>query len=130
MDYFFRDRRLSVRYAVRTVLRVRIWKSTSPERRAESINISESGIYFLTDSPPSAGEMIEILLKMPEEVTGEPTTEWRCTGHVVRIDKPDSRTCKLGVGVQFDCYEVSRVQESSDLVSALLARRITSRTAR
>jgi hypothetical protein len=47
---------------------------------------------------------------MPEEITDEPSTEWRCTGHVVRVERVDSTKGKLGVGVQFDCYEVSRVK--------------------
>ena len=45
---------------------------------------------------------------MPEEVAGETPTEWRCTGHVVRVELDEGPEGKLGVGVQFDCYEVSR----------------------
>ena len=45
---------------------------------------------------------------MPEEIIGEPTSEWRCTGHVVRTEAIQAAGGKLGVGVQFDCYEVSR----------------------
>jgi len=54
------------------------------------------------------GATVEILLKMPEEITAEPTNEWRCTGHVVRVEKIDSSRGKIGVGVQFDGHEVSR----------------------
>jgi len=61
-------------------------------------------VYFSTRSPISKGETIQVLLKMPEAVTGMPTTEWRCTGHVVRTEPQEA---KLGVGVQFDFYEVS-----------------------
>jgi hypothetical protein len=53
----------------------------------------------------------EVLLKMPEEVSGEQTTEWRCTGHVVRIEPPNSPKGKLGVDVQFYCYEASRPEQ-------------------
>lgn len=102
------DRRVSRRLSFKTPLRVRIWKSTVPEQRAESLNLSQNGVYFATDSPIREGETVEILLKMPEEITDEPTTEWRCTGHVVRVDRVDSSRGKLGIGVQFDCYEVSR----------------------
>ena len=102
------DRRVSRRVSFKTPLRVRIWKSTAPEQRAESLNLSQHGVFFATDSPIREGETVEILLKMPEEITDEPTIEWRCTGHVVRVEKVDSSRGKLGVGVQFDCYEVSR----------------------
>jgi hypothetical protein len=45
---------------------------------------------------------------MPAEITGRPTTEWRCTGHVVRLEPVDAVRSQLGVGVQFDCYEILR----------------------
>ncbi|HKN74165.1 MAG TPA: PilZ domain-containing protein [Candidatus Acidoferrum sp.] len=102
------DRRLSRRLSLKTPLRVRIWKSAAPEESAESLNLSESGVYFATDSAIREGETLEILLNMPEEITDEPSTEWRYTGHVVRVETVDSTRGKLGVGVQFDCYEVSR----------------------
>ena len=72
------------------------------------MNVSERGIFFATNKPHQEGQVVEILLKMPEEVTGEPPTEWRCTGSVVRVEAIDSPKGKLGVGVRFDCYEVSR----------------------
>jgi hypothetical protein len=105
------DRRLSLRHKVKTALRVRTWKSATPEHRAESIDVSLRGIYFATKSALSEGEIVEILLKMPEEVSGEQTTEWRCTGHVVRVEALDPREGKLGVGVQFYCYDVSRPEQ-------------------
>ena len=51
---------------------------------------------------------MEVFLNMPEEIIGEPTSEWRCTGHVVRVEDIHAAGGKQGVGVQFDCYEVSR----------------------
>lgn len=107
------DRRQTRRLSFKTPLRVRIWKSEEPERRAESLNLSQRGVFFATDSPIREGETVEILLKMPEEITDEPTTEWRCTGHVVRVDRVDSSRGSIGVGVQFDCYEVSRAEINS-----------------
>lgn len=104
IERFERDRRLATRHNFKTPLRVRIWKSTLPEERTESVNLSERGVFFATRSPIRKGETIQVLLKMPEIVTGVPATEWRCTGHVVRTETGDA---KLGVGVQFDFYEVS-----------------------
>jgi hypothetical protein len=45
---------------------------------------------------------------MPEEITGKPATDWRCTAHVVRLEPVDTLRGKLGVGAQFDCYEIMR----------------------
>jgi hypothetical protein len=102
------DRRLSRRLCFKTPLRLRIWKSAAPEESAESLNLSQNGVYFATNSAIREGETVEVLLNMPEEITDEPATEWRCTGHVVRVERVDSARGMVGVGVQFDCYEVSR----------------------
>jgi PilZ domain len=104
------DRRLSRRLCFKTPLRLRIWKSAAPEENAESLNLSQNGVYFATNSAIREGETVETLLNMPEEITDEPSTEWRCTGHVVRVERVDSALGILGVGVQFDCYEVSRAE--------------------
>jgi hypothetical protein len=111
-ENFERDRRLSHRHSVRTALRVRVWNSAQPEHRAESVNVSLRGIYFNTRTPLCEGEVVEVLLKMPEEVSGEETTEWRCTGHVVRVEPFDAAEGKLGVGVQFYCYEAARPEQA------------------
>ena len=102
------DRRVSPRHNFRLPLRVRIWNSAMPEQRTESENLSGGGIYFPTNSPLRVGTAIQVLLKMPMEISGEPSNEWLCSGHVVRIERVDSPRGRLGVGVQFDCYEVSR----------------------
>ena len=108
MNIALSDRRVSPRHNFKLPLRVRILKSAIPEQRTESENLSERGIYFPTNSPLRIGTAVQVLLKMPEEITGEPANEWLCSGHVVRIESFNSPRGKLGVGVQFDCYEVSR----------------------
>src|SRR5438270_2746465 len=95
---------------MKTPLRVRLWKSTNPEQIAESVNVSQRGIYFATDSVLREGETVEVFFNMPEKVLGEPASEWRCTGHVVRVEAIQATGGKLGVGVQFDCYEVARAE--------------------
>lgn len=108
MALFRKDRRLAGRYDVKKPLRVRLWKSALPEHPAESVNVSQRGIYFATDWPLRQGETVEVFFDMPEELIGEPASEWRCTGHVVRVEAIDNTDGKYGVGVQFDCYEVSK----------------------
>jgi hypothetical protein len=108
MTRFRIERRLAGRHKMKTPLRVRLWKSAGPEQTAESVNVSQRGIYFATESLLHEGETVEVFFNMPEEIVGEPTTEWRCTGHVVRVEAIEATGGKVGVGVQFDCYEVSR----------------------
>jgi hypothetical protein len=107
MEGYVSERRNSRRHLFRTKLRVRAWKSGWNERRAESENLRERGIFFATDAPLIIGSAVEVLLEMPEEISG-PTTEWRRTGHVVRLEPVDTPRGKLGVGIQFDCYEILR----------------------
>jgi len=102
MNIALSDRRVSPRHNFKLPLRVRILKSEIPEQRTESENLSERGIYFPTNSPLRIGTAVQVLLKMPEEITGEPANEWLCSGHVVRIESFDSPRGTLGVGVQFD----------------------------
>jgi len=113
MDVRLPDRRNSRRHQLRTALCVRVWKSGSTERRAESENLSERGTFFATDAPLAIGSALEILVRMPEEITGKPATEWRCTGHVVRLEPVETPRGRLGVGVQFDCYEILRSKTAS-----------------
>src|SRR5579859_3238213 len=106
------DRRLVERHKIRMPLRIRLWKSAVPEQAAECVNLSQRGIYFATDSKLSEGETVEVFFDMPEEVIGEATSEWRCTGHIVRVEEARAADGRLGVGVQFDCYEVAKSKVS------------------
>jgi hypothetical protein len=44
---------------------VRAWKSGRNERRAESENLSERGVFFATDAPLVVGSAVEVLLRFP-----------------------------------------------------------------
>ena len=108
------ERRVARRLQFKTALRVRVWKSLSEERSAESENLSATGTFFATEAPLAIGSAVEILVKMPKEITGKAAVEWRCTGHVVRIQPVDSRRGKLGVGVHFDCHEILHSKSSGN----------------
>ena len=99
------DRRLTRRVPLSMPLRVRIWKSAIPEQRAESVNISERGVYFATGSHFKEGEQLELYLRMPEEIVGRAQTDWRCVGRVVRVQALDASSRALGVAVEFDRYQ-------------------------
>ncbi len=109
------DRRLAQRFRLNIPLYIRSWKSQAPERKVESVNVSECGAYFETDTPPCEGEMMQIRLEMPKEITGHPTVEWRCTGKVVRVQPASFPGALRGVSVRFDYYEVA---QAIDRVSA------------
>jgi hypothetical protein len=98
------DRRLALRFPVTVPVYIRVWKSPDPERRVESVNLSEAGLYFETDAPPSLGAVIHLRLEMPQVITGRIEREWRCIGKVVRVT-PVAGASRSGVGVQFAYYE-------------------------
>jgi hypothetical protein len=108
------DRRLSVREEFKIPIRIRIWKSAILEELAESENLSKKGILFTTDSVMPVGTVLEILLKMPEVINGEPTGEWLYSGHVVRVEPSASPRGRFGVGAQFDCYQASVIEAGSN----------------
>lgn len=114
MARYRRERRLAGRHRVKTPLRIHIWKSQIPDAAGESLDLSPRGMFFSTEAMLREGETVEVFFEMPEEITGEARSEWRCTGHVVRTKPIETIGGRLGVGVQFDCYEVSRTKSATN----------------
>jgi len=108
MEVYPSEKRVSHRYPLKATMRLRVRKSGQTEWSVESDNLSETGTFFSTDAPLVIGSAVEILLVMPQEISGKPTTEWRCAGHVVRFQPGDTAGGELGVGVEFDYYEILR----------------------
>ena len=104
------ERSVTRLHSFKAPLRVRNGKSAIPEGRTQSEDLLEKEILFATDSLIHLGTTVEILLTMPEGFTGDLTTEWLCSGHVVRVEPDNSSPGKLGDGVQFDCSQISRPQ--------------------
>jgi hypothetical protein len=98
-----------MRFRLAIPLFIREWKTVAPEKKVESVNLSERGVYFETDTPPREGAMVQIRLEMPKEITGETAAEWRCTGKVVGVRPTVPPGVSLGVGVRFDYYEIVRI---------------------
>ena len=54
------DRRSTLRHNFRLPIRIGTWKSTVPDQRGESENLSESGIFFASNHEFSIGTVLEI----------------------------------------------------------------------
>ncbi len=78
----------------------------------ETVNISAQGVYFVTDSRPLVGALIQLVVAMPREITGKPPAEYCFTGRVARIQPIRSMDGKWGVAVQF-YYHVLRYDKDS-----------------
>jgi len=105
MESVGKDRRLAERHALRTQLRLRMQKAEGREQKVESENVSRRGVYFTTELPLSEGTMLDVLLEMPETISGVRAAQWMCMGHVVRVERNGNGL--RGVGVEFDFYVVS-----------------------
>lgn len=102
------ERRRRLRHNLKVPLRLRVWGSSSPSRDATSVDISAEGALLETDLLLPVGAILDLRIKLPEEITGQPTTEWRCKSRVVRIAFAPSVDYPLKVGVHFDWLDASR----------------------
>jgi Tfp pilus assembly protein PilZ len=100
------ERRRTERFNLAIPLSVSVRNSTAPGHGTESVNVSAGGMYFATNLPVKRGTGVQLLFKMPEKVTRTPASDWVCMGHVVHVRPVSAPKGWLGVGVQFDCYEV------------------------
>ena len=106
------ERRSAARINLKVPLRFRTLSSTTTGfQEDESVNLSQQGVYFFADAPPSVGTQLEVHLKMPAEISGQPPTQVRCTGHVVRVERHDFAGGPPGVGVHFDRLEAIAVAD-------------------
>jgi hypothetical protein len=76
--------------------------------------LSSRGAFVFTDFPLAQGEVVEITLVMPSEITLGESMRVRCQGTVLRVVQPSVGTM-LGVAVHFSHYEyLSQPEASTD----------------
>ena len=105
------NRRLETRVNLRVPLKIRpITDPPELEQNVESVNLSQRGLFFSTATPLQVGTRIEVLMKMPQEISGNPPTEVRCVGRVVHV-QPEWLLGKAGIGVRIERYEPVAARE-------------------
>jgi len=62
-------------------------------------NISKTGILFQCQPNLPEGKTVEMILDMPEEISGQPNKHVICRGEVVRTEPSDAGTFMVGVGI-------------------------------
>lgn len=67
----------------------------------------------MTDLPFRKGAAVQLVVEMPLEVTGEPSCNWLCVGHVVHAGEVTAGQSGFGVGVRFDYFEILDPMETS-----------------
>jgi hypothetical protein len=97
------NRRAETRIDARMPIRFRpITNPPSPEQSAESVNISEHGLFFWTSCPLSVGEEVEIYLRMPRELS-QNLVQVRWNARVVHVE-PNGSPGRNGIGVRVETY--------------------------
>ncbi len=100
------ERRIDTRVNISVPLRFRALNNPgSTEQTAQSENISQRGIYFLTNIPMKVGTPVEVSLRMPQELAGKAATDVKCVARVVHIRQTSAPGGMSGIGLHIERYE-------------------------
>ena len=81
------------------------------EQNAESQNMSQNGVYFLTSAPLQIGMPMELTLRIPQDLGKKVSSEVVCLGRVVRVQPIDSKEGVLGVGIHIERFNAKTQAE-------------------
>ena len=100
------ERRIDTRVNVRVPLQFRVLNNPgSTEQMAQSENISQRGLYFLTSVPLKVGTPLEVSLRMPQELAGRVASDVKCVARVVHIRQSSAPGGMSGIGLHIERYE-------------------------
>jgi hypothetical protein len=100
------ERRIDTRVNICVPLRFRVLNNPgSTEQTAESENISQRGMYFMTNVPLKVGTPVEVSLRMPQELAGKLANDVKCMARVVHVKPSSFAGGKLGIGLHIERYE-------------------------
>jgi len=91
-------------------MRLRHATKATPEHQCETINVSMLGAYFSVNVAPKIGELVQVLIELPEKVTRKQVARYCFTARVVHVEKDRPVSGTNGVGVNFYSYE--RLEQS------------------
>jgi len=100
------ERRSDTRVNICVPLRFRTLNNPgSTEQTAESENISQRGMYFMTNVPLKVGTPVEVSLRMPPELAGKAASDVKCVARVVHVKQSTAPGGKMGIGLHIERYE-------------------------
>jgi hypothetical protein len=103
-----RERRIDTRVNVCVPLRFRALNNPgATEQTAESENISQRGLFFMTHVPLKIGTPVEVSLRMPQAIAGQVSNDVKCVARVVHVRQNSAPGGKLGIGVYIERYEAA-----------------------
>lgn len=74
-------------------------------------DVSAGGVYFYLDSDIPSGSTVEFVVTFPPEITLVKSLRVRCTGKVIRIDRPIPQG--VGIAAEIQRYEFLTEQVAS-----------------
>ena len=100
------ERRRAPRIPVKVPVKLRPVEGSTPYMvSADSINISERGLYFQMTGPMKPGTRIELSFTMPAEVTGSLAMKIRCVGRVIRVEPEGQGDGRTAVAASIERFE-------------------------
>jgi PilZ domain len=100
------ERRIDTRVNICVPLRFRVLNNPgSTEQPAQSENISQRGMYFLTNVPLKVGTPVEVSLRMPQELAGKIASDVKCVARVVHVRESSAPGGLSGIGLHIERYE-------------------------
>ncbi|MBI3484441.1 MAG: PilZ domain-containing protein [Acidobacteria bacterium] len=100
------NRRSAPRIPAKVPVKLRPVEGATPFMvSADSINISERGLYFQMIGPMKPGTRIELSFTMPSEVTGSVAMKIRCIGRVIRVEPDGKADGRTAVAAQIERFE-------------------------
>lgn len=64
-------------------------------------NISSTGAYFCLDSGVIVGSRLNLMIELPEKLTGGKKVKLNLGGITVRLEQPDQKGKRQGVAIRF-----------------------------
>ena len=102
------ERRTNTRVNIRVPVRFRILNDPgSSEQIVASENISQRGIFFATDFPLTIGTVLEVSLRMPQELAGQTASDVNCVARVVHVQRNSLLGGMAGIGLRIERYEAA-----------------------
>lgn len=98
------QRRFLPRASPQIPLRLRYPRKEGRECVCQLINLSMHGAYFSTDLTLKVGELVDVFVEIPEEMSGKETAEHHFVAKVIHLQEDRPVAGKTGVGVKFLYY--------------------------
>jgi len=88
-------------------VRFREWEADRVQEgyTGETINISRTGVFFITKVPLALGTTIQLAMRVPRELSGSAKSEVQCRGKIMRMETFEGGS--IGYGTRIDLRQTA-----------------------